>query len=390
MHPRTFPVGPNPSVIIAADLNGDERPEIVTGDIGSLTDPHREHPANDELSFLVAEGDLRYVAQPPLRASFAPYAIAVANLDALKWPDLVVGSFHAVNDRHVSLFRNLGENLFEAVHFRIPVEGLIYTKQIDADEQPIFTQPGITSLAVADLDRDGLRDVVATGWSSDVLVVLMGAQAGYFGEAKFVRATGGPRDIQAADLDRDGTPELVTSMYSSGEIAIWKLGEMGELERAVDFPSRGRLPHKLRVSDLNCDGHPDLVVSHCHHDDSIVVFYGEGTFEFSVAQEIALGKDRDAIEHDIRDILVEDLNADRRPDILAACYASGQVIALLNISRDASLPQKFAPEVYPYREGKPRALCASDFNGDAVRDVGVALWDVNAVALLLGRPPQKR
>ena len=76
-HTRWLPVGPNPSAIAAADLNGDEWPEIVTADVGSLTDPREERPAHDQLSFLVALGDLDYEPQPQLQTGFAPYCIAV-------------------------------------------------------------------------------------------------------------------------------------------------------------------------------------------------------------------------------------------------------------------------------------------------------------------------
>ncbi|MDQ1255984.1 MAG: hypothetical protein QG656_579, partial [Candidatus Hydrogenedentes bacterium] len=179
---RRLTVGANPSAIVAPDLNEDGLPEIVTADIGTMTDPREERPAHDQLSLLVAKGDLAYEPQPQLQTGFAPYAIVVANVDALKAPDLVVGSFLADRQRNFTLFRNLRNNLFEAIDFGIPRDTeLPYKRQTDGDGASVFTTPGITSMIVADVNHDSYRDVVAAGWSSDLLVFLPGVPETYFG-----------------------------------------------------------------------------------------------------------------------------------------------------------------------------------------------------------------
>lgn len=387
-HPKWFPVGPNPCSIVAQDLNGDGVPEIVTADRGVLRDPAEEVPANPELSFLVATGPLRYESQPPLRAGFAPWCIAVANMDALRALDLVVGSFHAGTEGHLTLFLNIGENKFKKQQYSAPVQTLTYMRQRDLDERPVFTVPGITSLAVEDFDGDGYRDVIATGWSSDVLLFFPGTVDTYLGAPRIIQAPGGPRDVQGADFDKDGNVDLVTTMYSSGQVVVCRGDGKGGFEEVDRFSSRGRLPHKVRIGDLNQDGKADLVVSHCHSDDSMVVFYGQGGFSFPVSQEILLGTDRKRVEHEIRDILVEDLTQDGKPDIAAACYASSQVTLLLNESKGASSTPEFRLEHYSFRgrlKAQPRALCSADFNGNGKKDLAVALWNANAVAILLAK-----
>ena len=384
-HPTTLRIGANVTSIAAADLNGDGLPEIVTTNRGPLADPEEERPAHDQLSYLVAHGNLSYVAEPQLRSGFAPYCVTIANVDGFKALDLVVGNFMATRNRDLTLLRNLGSDLFEPIHFSVPDEELRYTKIRDGADRPVFTTPGVTSVAVHDMDGDGYRDAIATGWSSDVLIYFPGQIEGYFGKPVLTRAHGGPRDIAVADLDRDGVPDLVTVMYTTNEVVLWKGDGTGKFVEVNRFPSRGLLPHNVSVVDINNDKRLDIVVAHCHQDDSIVLFYGEGDFNFSVSQEILLGPNRGKLEYEIRDLVVGDFNGDGRADLAVACYKAGQVVVLRNRSSGPEIPQRYQREEYAFSRGKPRALCISDFNQDGKPDLGVGLWETNSVSLLLGK-----
>lgn len=385
--PRLFQVGPNPSAVVVQDLDGDGLPEIITTDRGILADPREERPANDELSILLPDRDGNYAKlHPSLKTDFAPYALAIANVDALKWPDIIVVSFLAVRNRDVCVFLNLKqEGLFKPFSFRVPDEQLQYLRQKNGDGAEIFTKPGLTSVAVQDITGDNLRDLVATGWSSDTIVFMPGHAETIFGAPKLIRAPGAPRDLQLCDFDRDGQADLAVVMYDTGELTLWKGDGKGNFEEVSRFPTRGRLPIKVKTSDVNCDGIPDLVVAHGYTDDSIVIFYGDGGFRFSVSQEILLAERREVLEEEIRDLVVEDLTGDRRPDIAAACFGSGKVTVLINQSADTAPLQRFGKERYTFESARPRALCAGDIDQDGKQDLAVALWDVNSIGILMGK-----
>ena len=386
-----YAVGPQPCAIVAADLNDDGLPEIVTADRGALRNPREDRPANDTVSLLVAEGGLRY-RREALQTGFGPYAIAIANMDARKAPDIVAASFHAAKGKNLAVFRNLS-GTFSPEYFPVSGDLLRYERMRESDGQPVFTTPGITSLVVGHIDRDEYRDVVCTGWSSDALIVFPGHAERFLSEPRFINAPGGPRDVAAADLDGDGHVDAVTTMYCSQEVVIWRGDGTGAFEEMERMRTRNPLPHKVELADVDLDGRLDLVVSHCHAADAVVVFYGEGDFRFGHSQEIPVADaenpavSRHIVEEDIRDIAVCDMNGDKRPDIAAACSASGDVVLLLSQKADSRGLPRFRKERYSFQNAQPRAVCAGDFNEDGLIDLAVALWreDGGAVSLLLGR-----
>jgi hypothetical protein len=378
--------GPNPSSIAAADFNDDGMLDLAVAAIGRLREPHEERPAHDEINLFYARGPLQYSSIAPVRAGFAPYALRVANIDARRAPDLLAVSFMATRGRDLMLFRNLGDELFEPHEFTVPDERLTYTKMPDLDGRPVFPKPGLTSLAVADFDRDGYRDIIATGWSSDVLVYWRGQADGYFGEPVFMDAPGGPRDIVLTDMNGNGRLDLAVTLYNEGAIGLWEQVAPGQFEPRTRIPAWGKMPHRIHAADMNGNGRMDLVVSHCHTEDAVAILYNTGPFRYEVAQALVLGEDFRRLEHEIRDIVVEDFTGNGQPDIAAACFASRSVYLFVNEgAEDGAHHTHFRRERYGFDGGRPRALCAGDFNGNGSLDLAVALWESDQVLFLLGR-----
>ncbi|NLV41858.1 MAG: VCBS repeat-containing protein [Candidatus Hydrogenedentes bacterium] len=382
--PRTVAAGPNPCAIACRDLNDDGIPDIVTADRGVLADPRDERPANDELSVFIADQPFSYTRQTPtLKCGFGPYAVALANVDGLKWPDIIVASFHAVRHRDITVFLNIKpEGVFKPVTFKIAEENLPYERHRDGEGVPLFTKPGLTSVHVQDMDGDGLRDLLATGWSSDVVVLMHGHAETYFAEPQFLPVPGGPSSLCVADFNGDGTLDFAVTCQAADQTAVWLGDGRGGFSESSRFPSRGTHPSVIREADMNGDGIPDLAVGHSYTEDSIVLFFGDGKGTFAASQEILLGDDRRVLEKEIRDVIVDDFNGDGRMDLAAACFASGEVAVLLNASADTTIPLVFAREIYPFQDGKPCALASADLDGDEKKDIAAALWEINAVGFL--------
>lgn len=386
---QSFLVGPNPSYIVSVDINGDGWPEIITADRGELSDLREERPANDELSLLISKGtvrgDLKFEKHhPSLKTDFGPYAIAVANIDAHKWPDILVASFHAARHRDLNLFLNLqDEGIYQTEHFQVPPESLEYHRQVDGDGIPVYHSPGLTAIEVGDINKDGLRDVLATGWSSDCLVFFAGHAETHFSPPVVTPLPGAPFSLSLTDLNHDGNLDFAVTLMATNEVAVWQGDGTGAFKEVERFPSRGRLPHRIKTADINQDGQKDLIVSHKDADDTIVIFYGTGKFTYRVSQEIMLGTDRNVPEQNIQDIAIADFNGDGFPDIAAACFNKEQVVVLTTDYSKNKPFLEFARKSFEFKGGRPRALCASDLNQDGKMDLAVALWDLNEVRLII-------
>jgi hypothetical protein len=383
VHSKRFRVGPHPTSVVIADMNGDGIPDLLTSNRGRLMDIREERPAEDHVSYLIGRGDLVFESQPPLPCGFGPYQVVVANIDALKAPDVIVASFHAVRNRDLTLLRNIGDGLFEPHSFSVVDDGLRYTQERDAEGLPLFSTPGLTSLAIADIDRDGYRDAVATGWSSDVIVVFPGHPEDYFDTPEMIELNGGPRDLVLRDLDGDGELDLAVSLYNADAIALLRGDGEGHFELADRIPAFGEAPHTLRYGDVNGDGRGDFIVLHAQGDDAVTVLYGEGGFGFSVGQNIRLGENRFQREFGVRDVVCADFTGDGKCDLILACPDAGSVLLLRNVSHGSSIPQEFETETYQFEDAEPYALDAQDLNGDEKPDVAVALWKDNAIGLLI-------
>ena len=131
--------------------------------------------------------------------------------------------------------------------------------------------------------------------SSKDYALILGASSG-FGEAVALPLAGSPRDLVAHDFNGDGRDDLVVALYRTNEIALLEWVGDGLFEEVNRFASRGTLPSTVAVGDMNGDGNTDLLVGHRHADDSVVIFYGDGKFAFSVAQEIGFGTDGKRVE----------------------------------------------------------------------------------------------
>ncbi len=151
------------------------------------------------------------------------------------------------------------------------------------------------SSAVADLNRDGIPDVVVadsfepTGGIAGV-AVLLGAGNGNFLPVAHYATNEYAQFVCIADLNGDGNPDILVASYENdivkpvGEIEVLMGKGDGTFVAAVDYVIPGAYPRAIYTGDFNGDGHVDLAVAVTTTSSNITLglaIYlnkGDGTF----------------------------------------------------------------------------------------------------------------
>ena len=90
----------------------------------------------------------------------------------------------------------------------------------------------------------------------------------------------GPGPLAVADVNGDGIPDLLYPDYVGRNVAVRLGNGDGTFGAEETFPTAVRAPIRSRLSDLNGDGKPDLVVANAVDDTvSVLLGNGNGTFQ---------------------------------------------------------------------------------------------------------------
>ena len=133
-----------------------------------------------------------------------------------------------------------------------------------APGSPLRPPNPVWGVAVADLNGDGKKDLaMGAQFDHDITIMLGDGKGGFIVAANSPMPAGKRANyVAVADLNRDGKPDIVASSYGSGEITVF-LNETGaykseitpkngvaEGEPAPDFDARALDGKTVRLSDL--------------------------------------------------------------------------------------------------------------------------------------------
>ena len=238
----------------------------------------------------------------------------------------------------------------------------------------IDTTLGATSLAPADMDADGIIDLVVSacteGCTENSILILAGSGDGRFSPASTVDVDGVPYNVAVADLDLDGLPDIVASDYPGQRLLVLLSdGSPGSFIE-VSLPT-GEKPIALLVGDLNGDGVPDLVSSdHGSASSSIYLAYGDG--EFSERIEVATGPLPYAIA-------LGSIDGDAIPDLIVAHSTDPGRITILQGRGDGTFSFHDEFEVH----GRLIYVDTADFDADGVDDIVVTRENEKTASVFL-------
>jgi hypothetical protein len=122
-------------------------------------------------------------------------------------------------------------------------------------------------VALADLDRDGRLDAVfprqgfdAMGPDSSIKV-LRGRGDGTFDPIRVFEVGVQPNSVVIADVDLDGVLDIVSSEETAQTVSVSIGNGDATFRERVGYGSTGIFPARLSIGDVNADGRPDVAVA---------------------------------------------------------------------------------------------------------------------------------
>ena len=161
--------------------------------------------------------------------------------------------------------------------------------------------------ALADMNRDGILDIVAACFGGAQLGVALGNSSGGFGAVTPYALAGSGLGVAVGDIDHNGTLDvLVTVQGSSNTVAIYTNNGAGVLSAAGSL-AVGGVPVDVGLGDFNRDGNLDAVVNSVA--GSFYVFLGSGSGSFAAGSTYAADNGLNSR------LVVADLNHDGYLDV---------------------------------------------------------------------------
>src|SRR5688500_2743509 len=226
-------------------------------------------------------------------------------------------------------------------------------------------------VATADLNADGVQDLVSANAGSSNVSVLLGTGGGSF-RAPATFATGAaPKTVAAARLDGDTSLDLVTANQDANTVSVLRGVGDGTFAARVDYQACNR-PHEVAVGDFNGAGSPDLAVA-CWGGAVVAVLLGTGPGTYGPPTMYATG-------FGPHSVVATDLNGDGRADLAVADHDSDSISILLGRGDGT-----FAAAASYAAGSRPHSIRAGDLNRDGRVDLVTANDSSNNVSVFDGR-----
>jgi len=339
--PVDVPAGTDAAAVVAADFNGDHRPDLAVVDDGSA---HR-------VRILLGDGRGSFTAGATYSTP-GPTAIVTGDFDGDGHPDLAVlnGGYNSI-----SILTGVGDGTFTA------------KSAVNTGVEPL-------GIATADFNGDHVPDL-AVVTRNPTVSVYPGLGKGTFGPAISTPIPGPTVALAAGDLNGDGRVDLAVG----GDDTVYSLIGTGDGGFQTPVPHRaGPSIRAVAIGDVNHDGRADIAavvpdISSVYSFLGTPGGFGPATYQ-SIAGATPPGSGSDAA------VAVGDITGDHADDLVISVVTNKNVAVLL----DNGTSTLTHPVPNLTTSSGAQGLTLADVNGDGHLDVIVA-DSAGGVAVFLAR-----
>ena len=295
--PLVLPSPPNEIVI--GDMNTDGHADLTVG-------------SHDSYSVLILtdDGNGNFIIQPnssvTMRAGSHPHThgLGIGDLNSDGYIDIVTANS---SDNDISVMLNSGRGGF------IPAAG-----------SPFIVSPAPYPLTIGDVNSDKHLDIVSTSTNSSngTLSILLGDGRGQFLRKDLRLRTPNPWFVAIGDINKDRIPDLVATHSERSELTVLLGSVSGQFTEVSASPfNLGSSAWHVAIADLDRDSNPDVVAA---ANNRLQVMRGDGLGGFVSApgSTILTGK---GTWH----LAFSDLNGDGKPDVVTSNLESNNISVLL-------------------------------------------------------------
>lgn len=247
----------------------------------------------------------------------------------------------------------------------------------------VASNPHTHGVAAGDFNGDGRLDLVTDSWAENKVTVVIGDGRGGFSSPGVQFAVGKrPYErVRVADVNGDGHADIITTNLDGDNVTVLLSDGRGGFAQAAGSPfPAGKTPFGVAVADLNGDGRLDLaVVNFSGHpedaeNDAVTILLGDGKGGFRSMRGSPFPTGHAPIR-----VAIGDVNGDGTLDVVTVNLASNDITILLGgrgtFTRAATIAVG----------NKPNGVAVGDLNGDGKADIVVANSRDNDISVLLSK-----